>query len=65
MSSSSERDLAQSSAKDRKLVPFDVVSTHHDGEENYHDHFGATRNDANDMERMGKTQELRVRSVGI
>jgi len=25
-----------------------------------HDYFGSTRNDNNDMERMGKTQELRV-----
>lgn len=29
-------------------------------EDNYHGHLGSTRNDNNDMERMGKTQELRV-----
>ena len=38
---------------------FDGVDTP-DAEDNYHGHLGSTRNDNNDMERMGKTQELRV-----
>jgi len=29
----------------------------------HHNYFGSTRNDNNDMERMGKTQELRVSYV--
>lgn len=33
-----------------------------DAEDNYHGHLGSTRNDNNDMDRMGKTQELRVRA---
>jgi hypothetical protein len=61
MSSSSEKDLAQSSATGgRKLVPFDRIDTPDDTEDNCHNNLGAPRNDANDMERMGKTQELRV-----
>lgn len=31
-----------------------------DAEVNYHDHLGSTRQDHFEMDRMGKTQELRV-----
>lgn len=58
--SSDVKGNAQSTATEgRKLDPFDRIDTP-DAEDNYHGHLGSTRNDNNDMDRMGKTQELRV-----
>jgi hypothetical protein len=55
---------AVSSAREgTKLDSFDGVDAG-DAEDNYHGHLGSTRNDNNDMERMGKTQELRVSEDG-
>jgi hypothetical protein len=61
MSSSDDiKGQADTSAREgSKLDSFDGVDTP-DAEDNYHGHLGSTRHDNNDMERMGKVQELRV-----
>jgi hypothetical protein len=38
---------------------FDGIDTP-DAEDSYHRHLSSTANDRNDMDRMGKTQELRI-----
>jgi len=42
-----------------KLDSFDGIDAT-DADDSYHGHLGSTRNDNHDMDRMGKTQELRV-----
>lgn len=49
-----------SAMEGRKPDSFDVIESP-DDDDNYPGLLGSTRNDNNDMERMGKTQELRVR----
>ena len=49
-----------SAMENNKLNSFDGVDVGGDAEDSYHGQFDSTRNDNNDMERMGKTQELRV-----
>jgi hypothetical protein len=62
--SSSERfkgssDLTAGEAS--KLGSFDGAEPRdEDAEPNYHDHLGSTQQDHYEMDRMGKTQELRV-----
>ena len=63
MSSGSDNNIKAepntSAMENNKLDSFDGVDGG-DVEDTYHGQFGSTRNDNNDMDRMGKTQELRV-----
>lgn len=43
-----------------KVASFDGIEAPDDVDDSYHSYLGSTHNDRQDMNRMGKTQELRV-----